>query len=120
MQPSWSEFLLSAQGRVSRSQFWLRWVVPYLVVTIVLFLIVGLIFDQITAAIIMGIYYLAALWPTICIYIKRAHDRGRSGAFVLLFLVPVLNLWPLVELLFLPGTSGSNTYGSDPLALAVA
>lgn len=46
---------------------------------------------------------------------KRAHDRNRSGWFVLLYFVPLLCLWPLVELIFLQGTAGDNLYGNDPL-----
>jgi uncharacterized membrane protein YhaH (DUF805 family) len=118
MQPSWSEFLLSANGRVSRSQFWLKWALPYFVVTIVLYFILFMIFEPMTAIIIVYIYLLIMLWPGIVIYIKRSHDRGRSGWFVLLFLVPIVSLWPLVELLFLPGTPGSNDYGPDPNATA--
>jgi uncharacterized membrane protein YhaH (DUF805 family) len=111
----YSEFLFSAEGRVSRSQFWLKWVLPYIVVTILLFLVVGLILPQTLASIVFGVYSLAALWPSIAIYIKRAHDRGRSGWFILLGLVPILNIWVLVELLFLPGTAGANAYGIDPV-----
>jgi uncharacterized membrane protein YhaH (DUF805 family) len=50
--------------------------------------------------------------------IKRSHDRDRSGWFILLFLVPLLNLWPLIELLFLRGTIGSNRFGPDPVPQA--
>jgi Predicted membrane protein len=46
---------------------------------------------------------------------KRAHDRNKSGWFVLLYFVPILSLWPFVELYFLPGTAGNNLYGNDPL-----
>ena len=116
MQPTWSEFLLSATGRVSRSQFWLRWVLPYIVATVVIEFLLFMLFDPWVAMIILYVYLLAMLWPSIAIYIKRAHDRGRSGWFILLFLVPILNLWPLIELLFLPGTNGNNSYGTDPAA----
>jgi uncharacterized membrane protein YhaH (DUF805 family) len=116
MQASWSEFLLSATGRVSRSQFWLKWVLPYVAATVVLEIILFMLFDPWVAMVILYLYMLAMLWPMIVIYIKRAHDRGRSGWFILLFLVPILNLWPLIELLFLPGTSGNNSYGTDPVA----
>jgi uncharacterized membrane protein YhaH (DUF805 family) len=118
MDPNYIEFLTSAQGRVSRAQFWLKWVVPYVVVTFVLFFVVTLILPQSVASIIMGLYGLAALWPSIAIYIKRAHDRGRSGWFILLGLVPLVNIWVLIELLFLPGTSGENTYGVSPVPAA--
>jgi uncharacterized membrane protein YhaH (DUF805 family) len=113
MQPSVTEFLFSAQGRITRSQFWLKWVVPYVIVTAVLFFLLSSILEPVAAAIVFGIYLVAALWPSIAIYIKRAHDRGRSGLFVLLFLVPILNIWAMIELLFLPGTSGANTYGAQ-------
>jgi uncharacterized membrane protein YhaH (DUF805 family) len=115
MQPSLSQFLLSASGRISRSQFWLRWALPYIVLTVVLEILLFMLLDPWTAMIILDLYLLATLWPMIVMYIKRAHDRGRSGWFVLLFCVPILNLWPMIELLFLPGTSGNNTYGPDPV-----
>jgi uncharacterized membrane protein YhaH (DUF805 family) len=114
MQPSLSQFLLSAAGRVSRSQFWLRWALPYIVVTVILEFLLFMVLDPWTAMIILYVYLLATLWPSIAIYIKRAHDRGRSGWFVLLFIVPILNLWVMIELLFLPGTAGNNAYGTDP------
>jgi uncharacterized membrane protein YhaH (DUF805 family) len=47
--------------------------------------------------------------------IKRAHDRNRSGWFVLLMFLPLISLWPVVEFLFLPGTQGFNQFGQDPL-----
>lgn len=52
--------------------------------------------------------------------IDRCHDRDRSGYFALLFLVPVLCLWPTVELLFFRGTVGPNKYGPDPLEVEAA
>jgi uncharacterized membrane protein YhaH (DUF805 family) len=114
MQPSLSQFLLSASGRISRSQFWLRWVLPYVVVTVILEILLFMLFDPWVAMIILYLYLLAMLWPSIAVSIKRAHDRGRSGWFILLFLVPIVSLWPLIELMFLPGTSGNNSYGADP------
>ena len=58
---------------------------------------------------------LLALYVAIALGIKRAHDRDRSGFFVLVLFIPILNLWPLVELTFLKGTEGTNRFGEDPL-----
>lgn len=58
---------------------------------------------------------LVAFYVTIVLGIKRCHDRGRTGYFILLNFVPILNLWPLIELTFLKGESGPNKYGADPL-----
>lgn len=63
----------------------------------------------------MVIYFIAAFWPNLAVGIKRCHDRGRSGWFLLIGLVPLLNLWLAVELMFLRGTVGSNRFGPDPL-----
>jgi uncharacterized membrane protein YhaH (DUF805 family) len=46
--------------------------------------------------------------------VKRCHDRDYSGWFVLLYFVPLVQFWLIVELLFLRGTRGPNRFGSDP------
>lgn len=51
--------------------------------------------------------------------VRRLHDRGRRGAWLLAGAVPVLGpLWLLFELGFRRGQSGSNLHGPDPLELA--
>lgn len=65
--------------------------------------------------VIMAVYIIAAIWPNLVVGIKRCHDRGRSGWFLLIGLVPLLNIWLLVELGFLRGTIGMNRFGADPL-----
>ncbi len=50
------------------------------------------------------------------ISVKRCHDRGRSGWFLLASLIPLAGpIWVLVELGFLRGTVGPNRFGPDPL-----
>ncbi|MEZ4599575.1 MAG: FHA domain-containing protein [Syntrophotaleaceae bacterium] len=54
------------------------------------------------------------LWPSIALGIKRFHDQDRSGHFMWLLLLPIANLVASIMLLFVPGTSGSNRFGSPP------
>jgi uncharacterized membrane protein YhaH (DUF805 family) len=116
VQPSIAEFLLSPYGRISRSQYWLKWALPVFVIGVVLVLLgFTTIDDPTVAATIIPIFDLIILWPGIAILIKRSHDRDRSGWFILLFLVPLLNIWPLIELLFVRGTIGGNRFGPDPV-----
>lgn len=61
---------------------------------------------------------LILLWPWLALSVKRAHDRDRSGWFLLLFLVPMLNIWPAIELTCVAGTPGANRFGADPLPSA--
>jgi uncharacterized membrane protein YhaH (DUF805 family) len=55
-----------------------------------------------------------AVWSTVCLLAKRCHDRGRAAWFLLIGLIPLVNLWPLVELLFLPGMPDLNPFGPSP------
>ncbi len=62
------------------------------------------------------IIVLVFLWPGLALYAKRWHDRGKSGWWTLIMLVPFIGaLWALVECGFLKGTEGPNQYGPDPV-----
>jgi len=54
--------------------------------------------------------------PLVILHVKRCHDRDRSGWFVLVALVPPLNIWYFIEAMSLRGTKGSNRFGRDPLS----
>lgn len=60
----------------------------------------------------IGIVALLFLWPQYAIATKRWHDRGKSGWWSLIVLLPIIGgLWALIELGFLPGEEGVNAYG---------
>lgn len=46
------------------------------------------------------------------LYVRRLHDLGHSGIWLLLFVVPLVNLGLLIYLLFFPGKEGANEYGA--------
>lgn len=52
-------------------------------------------------------------WMTFCLMVKRWHDRGRSGWWLVLPLVG--QVWAVVECLFVPGTVSGNKYGPSPV-----
>ncbi len=55
--------------------------------------------------------YIVLFITSMMLSIKRSHDRGRTGWFSLLLLVPIIQIWPLIEFGFLKGTHGTNRYG---------
>jgi uncharacterized membrane protein YhaH (DUF805 family) len=58
---------------------------------------------------------LLLLWPAIAISAKRWHDRDKSGAWVLVALLPVVGwLWMLLDNGFCRGTPGPNRFGPAP------
>jgi uncharacterized membrane protein YhaH (DUF805 family) len=105
----------SFSGRISRRSFWLGHELPMLgIVFLCLFLDVLLhAHGLITEACI-----LLLVWPNLATQVKRAHDRGRSGWFILLALVPIVSIWPAIELGFLRGDVGPNRFGEDPLGMS--
>ncbi len=92
---SFGQFLFSLNGRISRSQFWLKWFLPVIAVYVGLGLVMGAAFGggSFRAAgavfVLMLILDLVLLWPNIAVMVKRIHDRNKSGWIVLAFYVPL-------------------------------
>ena len=112
------DFYLSAQGRVTRSQFWLRLVAPLIGGGLVLGMVdavLGTWDPKHGAGLFSGLFLLAAMVPTVHVQIKRLHDRDKSGWWMMMAVFPVIGaIWLLVELGLLRGTQGPNQFGPEP------
>lgn len=60
------------------------------------------------------VLFIPLIWLAVVAAIKRCHDRGHSGWYVLLSLIPFVNLALGVYLLFAPGAAMANEYGPAP------
>ena len=104
-------------GRAHRTEFWM-----FVLINLIIAFILGLIDAQLGLlgptgyGVISGIYSLVVLVPTIAVTVRRLHDTGRSGWWILLWLIPVVGFIILLVLLIGKGTEGDNEYGADPLA----
>jgi uncharacterized membrane protein YhaH (DUF805 family) len=68
--------------------------------------------DGLGLAIVVLLLLLLCVWWGFAIAVKRWHDRGKSGFWVLICLIPLIgSLWQFIECGFLPGTLGRNPYG---------
>ncbi len=116
---SWSWFLWSAKGRITRSDYWLRFVLPYtigLIVVVVLDVMLGLGTSS-GYGIITIIYSLIFIYPSFVIMIKRWHDRDKSGWWTLIIFVPIIgSIWLFVECGCMEGTRGPNRFGPSRFA----
>jgi uncharacterized membrane protein YhaH (DUF805 family) len=65
------------------------------------------------------LYFVAVLMPAVAVTIRRLHDTGRSGWWILFGLVPVLGLIVLF-FLFQGSETGQNRYGPNPKEAGVA
>lgn len=103
------------QGRMRRRTYWLYNLALLAVLFPVAFLFSGVLKHSgfvgtmaiITVALVVTV--LGATWS-----VKRYHDMGDSGWWVLGHLVPLLNFFLSIKLLFVSGDQGPNRYGPDP------
>lgn len=113
------ELFFTSEGRLNRKSYIYR----SFFLSIVLFVVQGilsfaadtfgaldLLFSII--AFVLGIFQLAA---NIMMGVRRLHDLDKSGWWMLLLIVPLVNLFFCLYLLFFKGTDGPNEYGDDPL-----
>lgn len=118
----WKYLYTSFDGRINRSKFWagvgVIFAIGILVNIVDAMLGLGIDLGNAGQIGVLGlIFTLAAIYPALALYAKRWHDRGKSGWWTLIILIPIIGpIWLLVELGALEGTRGPNQYGPDPLA----
>ena len=105
--------MLTPQGRVPRSYWWMAQV-GY-------FVAMALLDPRVVRSVIpehaVVAFVCVAVWVMLMVQIKRWHDIDKSGFWCLIVLIPCVGpIWALIELGFEDGTVGPNAYGDDPLA----
>ena len=75
--------------------------------------LVGGISEEFDPELYGGLFILITLWPMLSVHTKRWHDRGRSGWWLLVGVIPIGVLWILFECAFLRGNLGENRFGTD-------
>jgi uncharacterized membrane protein YhaH (DUF805 family) len=105
-------------GRARRKEYWMFFLFN-LIITLVLALIdslTGTFSSQAGLGLLSGLYSLAVLIPSIAVTVRRLHDTGRSGWWILLGLIPVIGGIILLIFMVLDSEPGENQYGPNPKA----
>ena len=97
-------------GRAARSEFWYWQLFLTLAGLIVAILDTSLGLHSKPLGLI---YYLVTLLPTLAVGARRLHDTGRSGWWLLLWLVPLIGWIVLLIWFCFRGTQGPNRFGPD-------
>lgn len=63
---------------------------------------------------ITGLFGLAMVVPWLALAVRRLHDCGRSGLWLLLALVPLIGPLALLVFFLTDSQRGGNRYGPDP------
>lgn len=108
-------------GRARRQEFWM-YVLVVVIIEIVLSILGGIL-GSISGAlgtiisVIGGLFGLAILVPTLALWMRRLHDTGKSGWWLLISLVPVVGSIVLLIFALLDSQPGDNQYGPNPKGL---
>lgn len=99
-------------GRSRRLDYWTAVVFNM----VVFFLIAMLEIATIGVPIISLLFILASILPSLAIAVRRMHDIGRSGLWVILAFVPLAGIVYFVFTL-LDSQPGANQYGPNPIEM---
>jgi uncharacterized membrane protein YhaH (DUF805 family) len=103
-------------GRARRKEYWLYTLLLIVALYAVIFVesMVGLGGMFLTYGALSLLLMLGTLIPSIAVGVRRLHDTGRSGWWMLIALVPLIGGIVLLIFMVLDGTRGPNEYGADP------
>jgi uncharacterized membrane protein YhaH (DUF805 family) len=93
-------------GRARRSEFWY-----FVLFNIAISMVLNFVGGAISFPLLGSLYSLAILIPALAVGVRRMHDVGKSGWFLL---IPIYSL----ILACTPGKEGENSYGRDPKGAA--
>jgi len=106
-------------GRANRPEYW-YWVLALLAVNVVLAMIEGAIlapmmgfeaFSPEAGQPLRLLFSLAVLIPSLAVAVRRLHDTGRSGWWLLIQLIPVLGTLVMLWWLTRPSETQENRFG---------
>jgi uncharacterized membrane protein YhaH (DUF805 family) len=98
------------EGRAGRPEFW--W---FALFQFILMAVIGMFSNA-----LQGVISLALLLPGLGVGARRLHDIGKSGWFLLLWLVPFVGWLVLLYWAIQPSQAGSNAWGASPAGAAAS
>lgn len=104
-------------GRSRRKEYWM-----FFLLTLIVYFVLAFIGSMGAAPgemntiglILMGIFVLGIIIPSLAVQVRRFHDQDKSGWFVLLNFIPFVGGLIVLVFMVMEGTRGENRYGPDP------
>ena len=112
-------FYFSIEGRIGRRAYWLFMVLPAFLVGVVLGLVSPVLPPSSRWPIAIVVLLAPLLiWVGVAVSIKRLHDFGFSGWWVLVCFIPYVNFAATIILGVLPTQLRQNAYGEIPFRVS--
>jgi len=105
--------LFNYKGRYNRARFWKNYIGIYLSIFLIALILDSIIPESLEIIVLPIVFPM--IYVVFCLYIKRARDLDLSIKDILWFMIPLVNIFFILKLLFSKGTVGPNKYGPDPL-----
>lgn len=99
-------------GRARRSEYW--W---FALFAGIVYIVAGIIDAVIGNAVLGYIVMLALLLPSLAVTVRRLHDTGRTGWWILIGIVPLIGAIVLLVFEVQDSQPGANNYGPSPKAV---
>jgi uncharacterized membrane protein YhaH (DUF805 family) len=107
-------------GRARRKEYWFFFLFNLLILAGLTLVdtFVGTYDASRQIGLLSGLYCLGVVLPSLAVGVRRLHDIGRTGWWLLISFVPVIG--PIVLLIFfiLDSQTGDNEYGPNPKGFA--
>lgn len=104
------------EGRARRMEYWMFTLFHIIIIFVLAFL--SGVFADVTETsiplIILAVYFIATIIPSIAVTVRRLHDTGKSGWWYLITFVPYVGGLILFIFTLFEGDTGPNQYGADP------
>ena len=101
----------NVEGRARRTEYWM-----YFLVYLGIIIVASILDAMVGMGLIGGLVALGHLIPSITVGVRRLHDIGRSGWFLLVGLIPLIGWIILLYWAVQEGDPQDNAYGSNPKA----
>ena len=104
------------EGRARRREYWF-FVLFYILISVVLSMVdrvLGLYNEAYGMGALGGLFCRAVLIPSIAGGVRRLHDTGRTGWWLLIGFIPLIGAIVLIVFFVLDSQPGTNAYGPNP------
>ncbi|MER6123590.1 DUF805 domain-containing protein [Streptomyces sp. NPDC001795] len=96
-------------GRARRQEYWM-----FFLFNVIISIVLAIIDNAAGTSILGLLYTLAVLLPGLGVTVRRLHDTGKSGWWILISLIPLVGTIILIVFLATDGQPEPNQHGANP------
>lgn len=106
------------EGRARRKEYWMFCLVST-IIGFALSFAAGFVggamgLSQTVITLLALVYSFAVLIPSIAVTVRRLHDTGRSGWWMLIVIIPIVGVIMMLVFAVQDSEPGTNAYGQNP------